>query len=119
MLLCYVSLGRRKQNLLTANNDRTAQDEKFEAYSWLMPASACATNISYLLNWTNYANMLCATLNLNSVVICFFFNSLPIAGSRTACAACSSPTGVFRHIFLSFIATGESSDWATVTKTRN
>lgn len=117
MLLCYVSLGRRKQNLLTANNDRTAQDEKLEAYSWLM-ASACATNISYLLNRTNYAKMLCATLNLNSVVR-FFFNSLPIAGSRTACAACSSPTGVFRHIFLSFIATGESSDWATVTKTRN
>lgn len=72
MLLCYISLGRRKQNLLTANNDRTAQDEKLEAYSWLMPASACATNINYLLNRTNYAKMLCATLNLNSVVMCFF-----------------------------------------------
>lgn len=41
---------------------------------------------------------------------------LPIAGSRTACAACSSPIGVLRQIFLSFIATGESSDWATVTQ---
>lgn len=39
----------------------------------------------------------------------------PIAGSRTACAACSSLTGVFSHIFLSFSATGESesSAWAT------
>lgn len=41
---------------------------------------------------------------------------LPMAGSRTACAACSSPTGVFNHIFFSFIATGESSDVATKKK---
>lgn len=42
--------------------------------------------------------------------------NIPSAVSRTACAACSSPTGVLRHIFLSFIATGESSDWATENK---
>lgn len=38
---------------------------------------------------------------------------LPRAGSNTAWAACSSPTGVFSHIFFSFIATGESSEVAT------
>lgn len=40
----------------------------------------------------------------------------PIAGSNTACAACSSPTGVLSHIFFSFIATGESSAVATGKK---
>lgn len=41
---------------------------------------------------------------------------LPIDGSKTACAACSSPTGVLNHVFLIFIAKGESSADATVRK---
>lgn len=38
-----------------------------------------------------------------------------MAGSRTACAACSSLTGVLSHIFFSFIATGESESSAVAT----
>lgn len=40
---------------------------------------------------------------------------LPMAGSSTACAACSSLTGVLSHIFFSFIATGESESSAVAT----
>lgn len=38
-----------------------------------------------------------------------------MAGSSTACAACSSLTGVLSHIFFSFIATGESESSAVAT----
>jgi hypothetical protein len=41
---------------------------------------------------------------------------LPMAGSSTACAACSSLTGVLSHIFFSFIATGESESSAVATR---
>jgi hypothetical protein len=39
-----------------------------------------------------------------------------MAGSSTACAACSSLTGVLSHIFFSFIATGESESSAVATR---
>lgn len=46
-------------------------------------------------------------------------NHSPIAGSKTACAACSSLTGVLSHIFLSFNATGESESSACATVDEN
>lgn len=39
---------------------------------------------------------------------------VPIEGSSTACAACSSLTGVLNQVFFSFVASGESSAVATV-----
>lgn len=43
-------------------------------------------------------------------------NLVPIEGSSTAWAACSSPTGVLSQVFFSFIASGESSAVATINQ---
>lgn len=44
---------------------------------------------------------------------CCIEELVPIDGSSTAWAACSSPTGVRSQVFFSLVASGESSAVAT------